>query len=254
MKVLLTGGCSFSEIKSASIDKDAWNWPKFLHEHFKNTELISDAVGGQGNDLISRQIIYRLVQLLKSYNSNDILVGIMWSHPDRIAKLVNIKRHKEFDNGQKVNHTEISIYKDYERYNPYTWMPLKESANKAWGILSYGNKFSEEYYEKYHDYDQGLYYTLEHILRIQWFLKLNKIPYFMSTYKEILNKNQNTNITDHLFEQIDFSHFLPVPGEYEWVVKNKLPFRDEYGHPSGYAHSEFVNQVVMPFLRKKKYI
>ena len=72
-KILLTGGCSFSECISTHID----TWPRHLEKNLPTYEHISTGMGSQGNGLISRRIIYNLTQLIKKINSENILVGIM---------------------------------------------------------------------------------------------------------------------------------------------------------------------------------
>ena len=53
--------------------------------------------------------------------------------------------------------------------------------------------------------------------------------------------------TDHLFQMIDKSKFLPVSGMLEWGKSTGLPLRDD-GHISIEQNGIFVDTIVLPFL------
>ena len=78
MKKLITGGCSFTEWP-----QNVETWPKFLLEQLPDYTHANAALGSSGNGLISRRVIYETTQALKQYDAKDILVGVMWSGPDR---------------------------------------------------------------------------------------------------------------------------------------------------------------------------
>jgi hypothetical protein len=92
--------------------------------------------------------------------------------------------------------------------------------------------------------------TLENIIRVQNYLKLHNIKYFMSTYtSEVFAVKDNPNL-DHLYEQIDFSKFLPVDGCFEWCKEQSglpMPYVND-NHPSTEQHKLFTEQVIIPFL------
>ena len=69
MKVLLTGGCSFSECISEWID----TWPRHLARHLSDYQHISTGMGSQGNGLISRRIIFQVTELLKKHKTQEVL-------------------------------------------------------------------------------------------------------------------------------------------------------------------------------------
>lgn len=266
MKVLITGGCSFSEMKGTAIFK---TWPYFL-EKYLNEELASinsnplkaynDAVGMQGNDLISRQIIYRVYETLKTYDPSDILVGIMWSECARHSTYVNFSDDHGFEHGHHIHwNTEKNDNKKYplEKYNPYYWMKNPESVSHGWAILNPSeskNQLARTWFQYFHDDIQSMIFTLEHILRVQWFLKNLGIKYFMTTFMEVVLLGCDNNREDlkHLYDQIDFNHFLPVSGQYEWCIKENLPFRAKGDlHPSNLAHEKFVHDIILPHLKNK---
>jgi len=232
-KVLITSGCSFSETISDSIN----TWPRHLAKSMPECRHISGAMGSQGNGLISRSIIHACTQ----YKDSDMLVGIVWSGPDR---------HDFYYKNSKVGE------------NKEGWMenPTGFTKNKNWVILNYNwsNPYAKAYYGMFHDYVGGKIYTLEHILRTQWFLKQHNIKYFMSTYtKEVLERIKDHVDCKHLYDLIDFDCFLPVDGVYEWVrdnIGNSAFGLPGDNHPSSDAHKQFTNSVIIPFMEKKQYI
>ena len=85
-KLLITSGCSFSECIHYENPAFKKNWPIHLAESLKEfgyTEHISLGLPSQGNGLISRGIIYNVIEALKKYKPEDILVGVMWSGSNR---------------------------------------------------------------------------------------------------------------------------------------------------------------------------
>ena len=241
MNILVTGGCSFSECISPWID----TWPKHLSREMPSYNHISTAMGSQGNGLISRKIIYQSSELLKTTDAKDILVGIMWSGPDRHDLYLDYTKSVNFDSPGYGN--------EYME-NPTTVV----SGGGDWAILnhSWTNNYSLAYYGMLHYFIGSCIYTLEHILRTQWFLKQHNIQYFMTTYtSEVFPWHVRTHIdTKHLYDQIDMSKFLPVSGEYEWcrdVSGLDFPVPND-NHPSSAQHKLFTEKVILPFLETLK--
>ena len=130
----------------------------------------------------------------------------------------------------------------------------------AWTIVSSGWRMPESanYFVNFHDFVGQYIYTLEHILRTQWFLQSRGIEYFMSTYTSaVLPEIARThNDTRHLYELVDANTFLPVSGEYEWCRDHSgLPFpMPTDPHPGVEQHQAFVNQIILPHLKERNYI
>ena len=78
MKILITGGCSFSA--------DDYCWPVHLQNKLSYDTHYQTGVGSSGNDLISRKVIWQVNKCLKSgIKPEDMLVGIMWSGKERLS-------------------------------------------------------------------------------------------------------------------------------------------------------------------------
>lgn len=239
MKTLVTGGCSFSELSGAHYG----TWPTHLSQLLPDYQHIATGVGSQGNGLISRRIIYTVTEVLKTTAPEDILVGIMWSGPDR---------YDFFKENVKFN-SNIDTWVE----NPTGFV---KDADKNWIIVnhSWRNEFAKKYYSTFHSTVGSVIYTYEHILRVQWFLKLHGIRCFMTAYtSEVLH---NWYIEHHevkyLRDQIDLDQFLPVRGEEDWCRDDSgIPF-DNPGdfHPNKKQHKAFTDLVIVPFLQNKNYI
>lgn len=233
MKILITGGCSFSECISTHID----TWPRHLSRHLPDYNHISTAIGSMGNGLISRRIIAEVSRNLT--NPQNILVGVMWSGPDR---------HEIFSSQPLFNKNE-----DGWMINPVS---LRDDMSSDWYIINHHwrNHVAVNYYKNYWDATLHTVYTLEHILRTQWFLKANNIPYFMSVFTdEVLSLSRlQTTQTKHLFDLIDFNQFLPVSSELAWCQANQSQFSSQVTHhPTSQQHQVFTDQVIIPFLKSK---
>ena len=253
--ILVTGGCSFSETISPWIT----TWPKHLENYINPKSAHHTGLGSGGNGLISRSIIYRVSQLLKQNNSEDLLVGIMWSGPDRHEIFVDKNDVTEtITHGMTIpgeNGKSLGVY------NPYNF--IDKDDDHSWLLLhphNSGDTRSKVWYKHLHNNIGAYINTLEHILRTQWFLKSQGIKYFMTTYtREVLPKTLSNSIpellsenkhTKHLYDLVDFDRFLPVEGEYEWCRdKSGLQFPNKNDpHPSSDQHQLFTKEVIVPFL------
>jgi hypothetical protein len=237
-KILVTGGCSFSECRSTHID----TWPRHLARILTDHTHISTGMGSQGNGLISRRIIHQVVEQLKHTSADNLLVGIMWSGPNRHDYFTEENIEFDLDSGWMENPTK------FVQNSSGAWIIL----NQGWNIPQ-----SKLYYSTYHSFTGQYVYTCEHVLRTQWFLKAHNVKYFMSTYNnEVLNENvKNHPETKYLYDQIDFDQFLPVDGEFEWCRDcSGLVFSKNDNHPTSAQHAEFTQKVIVPFLQHKNYI
>lgn len=238
-KVLLTGGCSFSVAKNNC-------WPMYLENMIQPIYSVHTGASCQGNDLISKKILYQLIKLLSIYNTSDLLVGIMWSGTDRKAiyletpdsNLPKLKGCPDNPNAVVDNH--------------FNWYMLNSVDGKQ-------NKFglTNLYYKNLYSITESYISTIEHILRVQWFLEKNNINYFMSTYTNQVLPVDIRNITEikYLYDQINFDKFLPVEGEFEWCKKfYEDKFLPNDNHPTTEQHKYFVEQVIYPFLEKNNYV
>jgi hypothetical protein len=253
-KLLITSGCSFSECISVAVD----TWPRHLVKLLPEYKHKSYAMGSQGNGLISRSVIYGVIEALKTYKPEDILVGVMWSGSNR-------HDFRCFDTSDlnfvqdKVNNGWIENPTGFVEYSTKNWVIL----NINWADKN--NKEAETYYRMFHDEIGASIYSIEHIIRTQLFLKSKGIKYFFTDFVDD-NIVSQYNIThpdiNYLYNQIDRECYLPVKSQFNWVINNTqykhLFNQDDIKkgpvHPETEMHKEFVDQVIMPWLEEKSYI
>jgi len=230
--IVVAGGCSFTDGET--------KWPYHLAREL-NADVINTGLLSSGNGLISRKIIYRVSELLKTTKAEDILVGVMWSGSDR---------HDFYNPDVKV------IKRDGWKENPSSLGP---GTNNCWILLNHhwSSDISKMYYGNFHHEVGSMIYTLEHILRVQWFLKLHNIRYFMTTFNSYVLPARFRNHDDikNLYGQVDFTQFLPIDGQYEWANRSGIPYvgPDQY-HPNNEQNKKFTQEIILPFLKEKNYI
>lgn len=239
--ILVTGGCSFSDITGNTL-----TWPIWLQRtlNLDDANHYATGIGAVGNGIISRQIMYKVNELLQAgITAKDLLVGIMWSACDRheIYKSTPVNLKKNIDGWHK---------------NPIH-MPEEDPGN--WIVLAHHwkHKYNIPYYKAAHDSIYSIIQTLEHVLRVQHYLELNNIKYFMTTYMDKestlgLGRAYRPGIKA-LTEMINWDTFLPVEGEYEWCKQNCnwQPENELDKHPQNEQHQKFVEQVIKPHLKNK---
>jgi hypothetical protein len=243
-KILVTGGCSFSECINYDVhsNNDNKTWPIYLREQLPGVEHYSEAMGSQGNGLIVRRVQYRLHELLKAHRPEDILVGIMWTGRDRF----------EFYFEQPIQFT-TNI--DGWIENPTR---VADDAPGGWVILNphWKHDHNAAWYRHYYNEVASQIYTLEHVVALQNYLKLNNIDYFMTTnYTTTFSPHtkDNKNVS-WLWEQVDWTKFLPVENEHDWVKANCPILGVNNFHPRPEQHEQFVNQIIMPWITERNYV
>lgn len=257
-KILITSGCSFS-VNNLRI-------PATWSTHLGNTLYQLDyhahrnsARSSQGNGLISRSTMYNVISALETYKPEDILVGVMWSGASRHDYRCTDSKDLQFVQAN-INNGWIKNPNQFVKNAPDNWVML----TAAWADGSYGSvvKEAELYYRHFYDEIGSSIQSIEHILRLQLFLESKKIPYFFTNYSDqnIVRDYLKENIEiKYLYDQIDFSKYLPVSSEFRWCYDNSKfthlwpeNWRDQISlHPKPEMHKEFVDQVIMPWLQEK---
>lgn len=252
-KLLITSGCSFSECITYLAGKGTW--PNHLRDML-NYEHKSYAMGSQGNGLISRSVIYGVTEALKTHKSEDILVGVMWSGSNR---------HDYYcQNSNELNFVRDKIDNGWIE-NPTSFV---KQTKKNWVILNINwndnNTEAETYYRMFHSEIGSSIYSIEHVLRTQYFLQHNKIKYFFTDFTDeniVNNYLIGHPEINYLYKLIDRDYYLPVSSEFSWVRKNTKfshlwndPTLKYWEHPTSEMHQEFAEQVIYPWLLEKKFI
>ena len=283
---IVTGGCSFSNTVDCvdytrfKMEHDSYqldnykSWSLHLEDIVPDSKVYNRALPGVGNAYIVRSIIWQVNELLKQNIKPNVFMQI--TSFDRKYLLL--------DSDDLNSETDKNLHTHYipdimpRHHSPH--LAKKLNNNKVWLKHSYEEDSMMRYhYKYYHNDESALIESLEHILRLQWFLKLNNINYKIFPGWNIINtlnhhtlqKESNeklifsTTEVKFLWEMIDFDNFWfykNYGGITEWSIDN-LPFKDRYvtgerlnengtaldEHPSNIAHREFAKQVVSKWIK-----
>jgi hypothetical protein len=272
-RAIVTSGCSFTDTGSVP----GLTWPLHLENYLRtkyperNDLFVNIGKASQGNGLISRKTIYAVSKLLENgYQPENIIVGVMWSGPNRHDFYIGQGHHFSKDPLYYTGIGDIgpdldgSIGYNLTSSGPeqvYNASNVIFKSGKSWQIINpwFVNEESKAYYGTFGIAFSGYIYSLEHILRTQWFLKVHGIKNFMTTFtSEVLpvgfiKSNQDTA---HLYKQLDLDVFLPIEGEYEWCRDHSgfdFPKKDD-PHPGKEQHQAFTERVIIPWLIDKEMI
>ena len=252
VNLLITQGCSFTQVPNSNK-----NWPLFLRDRL-GVPAFFDGIGSAGNDMISRRTIYRVHQCLhdKKIPGDKLLVGVMWS---------GVNRNSFYLDQEPVNYTKFSEATTdellYMYGNPNS---VIDGTKRNYYFVSphWSDDLSTTYYKKYYDEVGSLISTLEHVLRVQNYLKSNNVKYFFTNYNydsfdaDYYKELKNHVELKYLFDQLDYSNFLPIQHMGKWNREESgLTFhvpRDD--HPTSEMSQAFTERVIMPHLQNKGYL
>ena len=228
--LLITSGCSFSDNANGDL-----SWPNFVAETL-NVEHTQLATGALGNGLISRKLIH---EVSTAENKRDLLVGIMWSGPDRLDAYTE---DGAFSNRNDENHS----------WRGQTVFPAHDTGGWVQMYPGWPNLYSVEYYKTYSNTTWNTIQTYEHIIRTQMFLEKHNVQYFMMPYMDhVLELKGSTPSLRHLWNEINFDTFATTQGCLEWVIEAYGPLEEKQSHPRSFQHEEYVDKVILPYLKER---
>lgn len=252
-KHLVASGCSFSLTRTPKLPNESKGWPYWVAQGL-NAQEHNTAMGSQGNDLIARKAIHKVVELLDSgVAPEEILVGIVWSGADR----------KDFYSSEVP--ADFPVNESGWIKNPEQFVEGNQTQG-GWVIMSSGwmHQYSKVWYEHFYDEVGAHINTYERIHWTQSYLKSVGVNYFMTTYMsnviDYMNTPANSDHTEFFYtckddpniawmhNSIDWTHFLPVSSYSAWCAANHSDFEDFYDHPHDYHAENFSNQVILPFV------
>lgn len=251
-KYLVTSGCSFSDVATRD------TWPAYLDTAY-GIEYIHTGLASQGNSLIARKTIFAVQKLLnQGVNPAEILVGIMWSNPDRHdAYFSNL-------NDQLPAHVK---YLDAMRVNPTAYV---DNDPGGWLIMNphWKQKTSNIYYSYLHDFVNHRINTYEKILWVQYYLTAAGIKYFMVPFTDKVFKNeefQNNPNVQWMKTLVDWTQWLPVDSMHEWCythwtakdfptidIQNSTTgklVKQIDNHPTDFMHKRFTKEIILPHIK-----
>lgn len=246
IKCLITAGCSYSQVPNADV-----TWPVHLNEKVNPEAVLYLGQGAAGNGIISRKVIYHTTEMLKKYKPEEILVGIMWSGFDR----------GEVYSTKSLDANYIDYGEDHVAYcNP---VPVVNKHEYYLTNVHWNDSLTKKYKESMVMEDR-IMITLEHVLRVQWFLQMHNIKYFMTEYdydcfdvypyrSDLIKKSADLKF---LWEQVDWEKWLPIENCFSFAkFESGFDFaRSNDSHPSTEQHKAMVERVIIPFLLDKKIV
>ncbi len=254
MKTLLVNGCSFTEGSNFNA------WPNIVSKQM-NIKLVNIAAAMNGNSFISRH----LINVISNHymDEKDLVVGVMWSKVNRKEILINRQETLKWReiinevNGDWLHHSVIESKFSYSSNFGFSknwkeWKDIKSFWMKSGGGY-HATKFWADWFKRYYTFEGMFWETLEHILRVQWFLEKYKIPYFMTSLDDLftygLSKYEEPK---HLYNMIDMNKFClynGTKGIMEHNIENEIPF-DKVMHPTTEGYRAFSEDVIIPKVKK----
>ena len=243
------------------------SWALHLEDIIPNSKVCNTAMPGAGNSFISRAVLYKVNSLIEQEKKPDY-VFIQLSACEREEVLIDVMDAvTETDRNLLCHHIPVL---DGGLDAGMNWDAIDRlNNNKIWLKHSYGQDSMLKYYYKY--YDNKVFAavkTLEHILRLQWYFKVNDIKYKMFcgwNIFYILPKIPRYPIeVRHLWKMIDWDNFWfhkKLGGIKEWSIDN-FPFEERFitgdrlqengsaldEHPSNKVHKTFTKEVVSKWI------
>ena len=258
-KVLVTAGCSYSQLKTRDT-----SWPVHLSKLLKPEHVGYLGQGAAGNEFISRSVISSVQSALdQGTKPEDILVGIIWSGCDRMHYYsetpetyelathlpicpdvegipkngADLEHMNQFKNlGKLIPASEEDDFANHGK-NPHSSTPisLRDPKNNGHYLLNahWQDKKTVGFYSQYMNPAYAIMQTCEHILRTQWFLKSLNIKYFMTEYDHdvftYMGPHDSTLYPNP--NQLEGFSILKKSGRWDNDIKHKEEMNIIYDHP-----------------------
>jgi hypothetical protein len=251
-KVLITAGCSFTQVPREWNGITYLNWPVHLQQALNNIDTHFLGLAAGCNDIIANRALHKIHECLtiKNYKPEELLVGIMWSGVNRHTLYLD-EIHQEFIGlGKGLYHdSNPTCVADQYKFHLVT--------------LHNTQQFSKDYYKTYHSITGSIINTLKQVLLLQNFLKNKNIPYFFTdysyeglvNYKNYVQDTYNNPDINYLDEMVDYDHYLPVLNMEDYNVKTEFKYIEKVdNHPTTEMSKAFAERVIIPHLKSKGYI
>ncbi len=247
IKVLITGGCSFSCSRDC---EEGWHiqLEQKLKEH--NSELVINhtGYGSQGQELIQKKVMLAIIEALANGTKpEEILAVVMWSGTYRKAWYIdNPGIIRDVVEGMpKFNGGMTPIFLDLKNQNAVHPAYFKTASgsefpynpNGGWLFTVNGSEyrhieFVQQHYMLDRDYNGigKIHLSLENIIMLQNFCKLHNVKFinqfFMDfVWQDIHDHKDDLNV-NYLYRQLDCENMI-TEGMFETVHELLSVSRDE---------------------------
>ena len=199
-KVLITGGCSFSDSAFDPKKPNRKSWVYYLVDKYNFIKGYHTAVGASGNELITQRVISQINHLIKSgYDTKNIHLAIMWSGIERTDLFISdeiddfSKIEMNGDNGQTVCFEQWNQRHDVSK--GFIRSGGEAIDDKDWRSKSQRNYFLN-YYKNYFTQENSFLQTCKNILLIQNLCDKHNIKYCMFVYNNIFHWTKTTTLIE----------------------------------------------------------
>jgi hypothetical protein len=284
VKKIITCGCSFSDAP--------WAWNVQLENYFTGIEFENLGMSSQGNELIQKKTSLAVIESLEKYKPEEIIVLVMWSGTERKTFYIN---NPDIINDAKNKGFQICGKQLADLKNNITH---KEQITEANGVTEFnklggwfntnflyqGINLTKEYFNSTVDIINAVHITIENIIMLQHICKLHNVKFYQQfyrsyVYEDILN-NQNNQMINYLYKQLDHSTIISTTGIFEYLrdsierkpATNKwehimnFVFNDtssssdkyfnsrEDVHPNQLGHNKWLTEVIIPRLTSDNFL
>tara|TARA_B110001454_G_scaffold204007_1_gene212391 strand:+ start:171 stop:1148 length:978 start_codon:yes stop_codon:yes gene_type:complete len=238
-KYLINGGCSFTENETRG------SWPRFLTKKLNsfNREVknYNFGAGSMGADYVSRSVIYGVHQLLSKRNisSDDIFVIVEWPPTPRKSNLVNNTTRSAGVNYRFVFENELDIERYIKTKNSDDSINFNENSIKRNGYIDNDGKLETkeahigtkwmnpgigDYIAILTD-DTQLMEAWNDILKLQFYLELNKIDYFFipAIGGSLTTSPKDKSLRQNSFGELDLRNTFSEHHDNKGVLKYIYP-------------------------------
>lgn len=241
-KILITGGCSFSEPNG---HKEKKTWVEYFQQKYKFEGFYHSGIGATGNEQITHRLLYCINNALKN-NCKDITLAVMWSEIERSDIFTNDwSLDMDTDNGNILFNNNIHTNMPGVSYDLTSGFirPGRIPGDDEWYRNKKQRKWLLDYYKFYNE-EYSIMNTLKNIILIQNTCKENNIKCVMFVMKNIFENVKKYPQVKYLYNMVDWSMFLLYEKEYglyEYTAINDLEFWRDNFHPTFLAHKHFID-------------
>lgn len=266
IKKVITCGCSFSDYKTV------FTWPHILEKRLGSSIRYEHlGLSSQGNDLIQKKLSLAVVESLEKYSPEEILVIPMWSgterkafyvdNPGEIQAIVDTWRPRncwwETQFADLKNH--LSSPKQVRTSNGWY---SNYNTDGGWYICSFTIKddsIGSVYFRLTVDRINAIHESIQNIIMLQNICKMKGVnlihQFYMDCVLKDIEENKNHQLVGYLYKQFDESLMTNKRAIYEYLKGNVNCFASPTdSHPNEFGHTKWVDEVLIPTLKKRNLI
>lgn len=235
VKKIIVGGCSFSTAEyniTAEVERDTW--PYRVQERYPDIPIRFTANCGIGQELIQKKLSRAIIEELKTYKPEELLVIVMWSGTDRKAFYVDNKDYIEdmVKYMANIKHLpgltqfdELVLGSDKHKKTAVTTdSKFDYYVDGGWYIANYmhpDSKLMESYMKTMVTRLAQVTISLENIIFLQNLCKIHNINLVQSFYRshvydDIMDYKDHLNIK-YLLNQLDYTTIVSTTGLFDYL-------------------------------------